>query len=103
MRASAFPSSGADPERVPSGVAAKATPAAPTIAIAMPVHCLVVGASRSHSDERTATMAGCVFTRTTDAAILVYRSEVFHDQKWIASIAPAPTAIATSRLDRARH
>ena len=47
--------------------------------------------------ETIATTTGCVFTSTTEAATLVYATEAFQLQKWNASIAPAPTAISSSR------
>ena len=48
-------------------------------------------------------MSGCTFTSTTDAAIVVNPTDVFHDQKCIASRTPPQIAIAHERASRTRH
>ena len=58
---------------------------------AMPTHCARVGGSRSHPADSSATIAGCMFTSTTDAATVVSSTEAFQLQKCSASITPAPS------------
>jgi hypothetical protein len=58
-----------------------ATTNAPAMAMAIPIHWRRVGGSRNQPAERSATIAGCVFTSTTDAATVVNPIDEFHVQK----------------------
>jgi hypothetical protein len=71
---------------------------APRMAMAIPITCFLVGASRSATAEMLATTAGWRLTRVTEAAMVVRRIDAFHAQKWSASETPPAPASASSRF-----
>ena len=69
----------------------------------IPAHCRVFGRSPNQFAETMATSAGWRFTSETEAATLVYRSDVFQLQKCSASITPPAPASRRSVRRRAAH
>src|SRR6185436_8925748 len=102
--ASKFPRSGAFPPGAnPPEKSGAATTSAPAMAMRIPASCFRVGVSLRTTAEMIATPAGCMFTRVTDAAIVVRWIDAFHAQKWSARQMPATTASPRSGDDMRRQ